>query len=78
VLRYVPNLVRDERVNIGVLVFDAESGERRLRLIEEPEEYARVRRLHPRADEGLLRELRNNLEDRFNGASELFRGNGET
>lgn len=77
-LRYVPNLVRDERVNIGVLVFDAESGERRLRLIEEPEEYARVRRLHPRADEGLLRELRNNLEDRFNGASELFRGNGET
>ena len=58
VLRYTPNLVRDEWVNIGVLVFDPESGERRMRLIEEPEEYARVRRLHPRADEELLRALR--------------------
>jgi len=76
VLRYMPNLVRDEFVNIGVLVFDAESGERRLRMIEEPEEYARVRRLHPRADEGLLRALRNDLEDRFATAGELFRGNG--
>jgi len=77
VLRYTPNLVRDEFVNIGVLVFDPESGERRLRLIEEPEEYARVRRLHPRADESLLRALRNDLEDRFATASELFRGNGQ-
>ncbi len=77
VLRYMPNLVRDEWVNIGVLLFDPQSGERRLRLIEEPEEYARVRRLHPRADESLLRALRNNLEDRFATATELFRGNGE-
>jgi len=77
VLRYTPNLVRDEFVNIGVLVFDPESGERRLRLIEEQEEYARVRRLHPRADESLLRALRNDLEDRFATASELFRGNGQ-
>jgi hypothetical protein len=76
VLRYTPNLVRDEFVNIGVLVFDPESGERRLRLIEDPEEYARVRRLHPGADEALLRALRNDLEDRFAGASELFGGNG--
>ncbi len=76
VLRYTPNLVRDEWVNIGVLVFDPASGERRLRLIEEPEEYARVRRLHPAADESLLRALRNDLEDRFATASELFRGNG--
>lgn len=77
VLRYAPNLVRDEWVNIGVLVFDPASGERRLRLIEEPEEYARVRRLHPRADESLLRALRNDLEDRFTTASELFGGNGD-
>jgi len=77
VLRYTPNLVRDEWVNIGVLVFDPANGERRLRLIEEPEEYARVRRLHPEADEPLLRALRNDLEDRFATASELFRGNGE-
>ncbi len=76
ILRYMPNLVRDEWVNIGVLVFDPEGRERRLRLIEEPEEYARVRKLHPGADESLLRALRNNLEDRFATASQLFRGNG--
>jgi len=77
VLRYTPNLVRDEWVNIGVLVFDEKTGERRLRMIEEAEEYARVRRLHPAADESLLRLLRNDLEDRFATATELFRGNGD-
>jgi hypothetical protein len=76
VLRYTPNLVRDEWVNIGVLVFDPQSGERRMRLIEEPEEYARVRRLHPRADEELLRALRDDLENRFSTATQLFDGNG--
>ncbi len=76
VLRYTPNLVRDEWVNIGVLVFDPQSGERRMRLIEEPEEYARVRRLHPRADEELLRALRDDLESRFLTATQLFDGNG--
>jgi len=75
VLRYTPNLVRDEWVNIGVLVFDPQSGERRMRLIEEPEEYARVRRLHPRADEELLRALRDDLENRFSTATQLFNGN---
>jgi hypothetical protein len=72
ILRYTPNLVRDEWVNIGVLVFDPQSGERRLRLIEAQEEYNRVRRLHPQADEFLLRALRDDLEDRFTSAS----GNG--
>ena len=76
VLRYKPNLVRDEWVNIGVLVFDPQSGERRMRLIEEPEEYARVRRLHPRADEELLRPLRDDLDNRFSTAAQLFQGNG--
>ena len=65
ILRYTPNLVRDEWVNIGVLLFDPQTGERRLRLIEEEEEYRRVRRLHPLADENLLRALRDDLEDRF-------------
>jgi Protein of unknown function (DUF3037) len=65
VLRYVPNLVRDEWVNIGVLVFNPETGERRLRLIEEEDEYNRVRRLHPWADEALLRALRDHLENRL-------------
>src|SRR5260370_25535263 len=65
ILRYAPNLVRDEWVNIGVLVFDPGTGERRLRLIEEQDEYNPVRRLHPPADETLLRARRGGLEDRF-------------
>jgi hypothetical protein len=69
ILRYTPNLVRDEWVNIGVLVYDEQTGERRLRLIEEEEEFRRVRRLHPQADEGLLRALRDDLEDRFQSAA---------
>jgi len=68
ILRYTPNLVRDEWVNIGVLLFDPSTGERRLRLIEEQEEYNRVRRLHPQADETILRALRDDLEDRFQSA----------
>src|SRR5579859_7853033 len=68
ILRYTPNLVRDEWVNIGVLVFDPQSGERRLRLIEEQSEYARIRRLHPQADERVLRRLRDDLENRFESA----------
>ena len=69
ILRYTPNLIRDEWVNIGVLLFDPGTGERRLRLIEERDEYNRVRRLHPQADETLLRALRDDLEDRFQSAS---------
>lgn len=65
VLRYTSNLVRDEWVNIGVLLFDPQTSERRLRLIEEPEEFRRVRHLHPQADEDLLRALRDDLENRF-------------
>lgn len=65
ILRYVPNLVRDEWVNIGVLIFNPLTGERRLRLIEDQIEYNRVRRLHPTMDEGVLRALRDDLEDRL-------------
>jgi hypothetical protein len=68
ILRYSPNLVRDEWVNIGVLLFDPGTGERRLRLIEEQEEYNRVKRLHRDMDEGVLRDLREGLEERFAGA----------
>ena len=65
ILRYMPYLVRDEWVNIGVLLFAPETGERRLRLIEEQDELNRVRRLHPQADESMLARLRDDLEDRF-------------
>lgn len=73
VLRYTPNLVRDEWVNIGVLVFDPASGARRIRLIEEPSEFARVRRLHPQADEALLRALRDDFERQFTRQNGGFR-----
>lgn len=57
VVRYTPNLIRDEWVNIGILLFDPSSGRLLQRLVEEPGEFARVRRLHPNADEELLRRL---------------------
>ena len=59
VLRYTPNLVRDEWVNVGVLLEETggETQRRAARLIEEDAEFARVRRIHPGADEALLRSL---------------------
>src|SRR5258708_31707928 len=68
-LRYVPNLVRDEWVNVGVMLCEPGTGEGWLRLIEDQYEYNRVRRIHPQADETLLRALRDDLEDRFQSAS---------
>ncbi len=62
VIRYMPNLIRDEWVNIGVLLFDPESGRVLRRIVEEPAELARVRRLHPAADENLLRGLAEELD----------------
>jgi Protein of unknown function (DUF3037) len=65
IVRYTPNLVRDEWVNIGVVLFDPASGRVLRRLMEEPGEFARVRRLHPYADEGLLRRLPEEFEGEF-------------
>src|SRR5258708_38551478 len=65
VLRYTSDLVRDEWVNIGVIVFDPLTGALRLRLVEEQDEYARIRRLQPAADEDALRSFRDHLEDQF-------------
>src|SRR2546428_11009246 len=55
ILRYAPNLVRDEWVNIGVLVFDPATGERRLRLIEEAGGIARGGPVPPAAGGGVAR-----------------------
>jgi Protein of unknown function (DUF3037) len=57
VLRYTPNLVRDEWVNIGVLLHDPAGKRLRARLVEEETELGRIRRLHPAADQSLLRAL---------------------
>jgi hypothetical protein len=74
ILRYSPYRMRDEWLNIGVLVFDPRTGERRLRLIEDQDEFARVRRLHPAADEALLRGLRAELEACFESMRTLDGG----
>lgn len=76
IVRYAPSPLRDEWVNIGVLLFDPKTGERRLRLIEEEEEYNRVRRLHPQADESLLRALHDDLESRFEALPTNVAGTG--
>src|ERR1700685_1593287 len=65
VLRYTPNLVRDEWVNVGVLLEEVDGTRRAMRLIEDASEIARVRRLHPGADEGLLRALPSEFDARL-------------
>jgi hypothetical protein len=65
ILRCTSDLVRDEWVNIGVILFDPLTGALRLRLVEEQDEYARIRRLQPAIDEDVLRGFRDHLEDRF-------------
>ncbi len=62
ILRYTPNLVRDEWVNVGVLIYDPAGQRARARLIEDAGEFARVRRLHPGADERVLRALQTDFE----------------
>ena len=77
-LRYASNLIRDEWINIGVLLFDPLTGNLRLRMVESQDEYARIRRLHPRADEDAIRQLRDHLEDRFDTFLRSNRADKET
>jgi Protein of unknown function (DUF3037) len=77
ILRYVPNLLRDEWVNVGVLLeelpgtrLSAQSARREIRLIDEDAEIARVRRLHPGLDEALLRSLPGEFEARLRAPSD--------
>lgn len=67
ILRYMPNSLRDEWVNIGVLLQETSGARRAMRLIEEPAEFARVRRVHPEADEDLLRSLPAEFDARLRG-----------
>ncbi len=77
ILRYTPNLVRDEWINIGVLLeevppashaSDAPAARRAVRLVDDGSEFNRVRRLHPLADETLLRSLGPEFEARLSGS----------
>jgi hypothetical protein len=67
VVRYQPNLIRDEWVNIGVLLLDPSSGRVRQRWLEEAADLARLRRLHPSADEQLLLGLPAEFDRQFAG-----------
>jgi Protein of unknown function (DUF3037) len=67
IVRYQPNLIRDEWVNIGVLLLDPSSGRVRQRWIEEPADLVRLRRLHPAADEDLLLRLPAEFDRQFAG-----------
>jgi Protein of unknown function (DUF3037) len=79
VVRYQPNLIRDEWVNIGVLLLipgnDPRSGPGeasgagrvRQRWLEEPSDLVRLRRMHPAADEELLLALPGEFERQFAG-----------
>ena len=62
ILRYTPNLVRDEWINIGVILEDPAGRRREARLVEETAEIARVRRLHPGSEEAILRALPAEIE----------------
>src|SRR5882757_832554 len=75
VLRYVPSLLSNESVNIGVLLYDPNTGERRLRLTEGATEITRLRRLRPPFDEAWLRGLHDHLESRL-GSATRSNGNG--
>src|SRR3989304_26121 len=65
ILRYAPNLVRDEWLNVGVVLLAPARRRVRTRVIEDAAEFARVRRLHPNADEGILRALGRDFEGQF-------------
>src|SRR5690242_17682931 len=71
VVRYQPNLIRDEWVNIGVLLFipgqGPSTGRIRQRWLEEPADLVRLRRLHPAADEELLLRLPAEFDRQFAG-----------
>jgi hypothetical protein len=70
ILRYAPNLLRDEWVNIGVLLESAGGGQRAVRILDE-EQLPRVRRLHPEADLDLLRGLPQEFSSRLDGPAEV-------
>jgi hypothetical protein len=72
ILRYLPNVIRGEYVNIGVVVKEISTSRVAIRLVEEPREWARIRRFHPEMDEALLRNLANDFESQLRNDSSGF------
>jgi len=71
VVRYQPNPIRDEWVNIGVLLLDPATRQLRQRWLEDSADFARVRHLHPAADEELLLRLPAEFDRRLTAAGEM-------
>jgi hypothetical protein len=61
VVRYIPNLIRDEWVNIGIVLFDPVSGQVLRRMMEESD-FDRLCKRYPQADGNLLRRLPEEFE----------------
>jgi hypothetical protein len=70
VVRYTPNLVRDEWLNVGVLLLDEGRSRFEARFIEESGEFGRVRKLHPNSDETVLRALERHFDTVVRGAED--------
>jgi Protein of unknown function (DUF3037) len=68
IVRYTPNPVRDEWANIGVILENVDGSRRAARIIEDSSEIARVRRVHPDANEEILRNLPGEFESAMRGA----------
>jgi hypothetical protein len=74
ILRYTPNLIRNEWANVGVLLERVDGLRHAMRVIEDSSEIARIRRLHPNANEKILRRLSSEFDSAVRGeATELAR-----
>jgi len=68
-LRYTPDIVRGEFINLGVFLYDPEARRLESRLLED---FRRLRRLHPWADLALLAQLAGQFEqESFEAAGNL-------
>jgi hypothetical protein len=79
ILRYTPNLIRDEWMNVGVLLEQISAAppstgvpaaRRAVRMLDDERGFNRLRRLHSSVDENLLRSLGPEFEARLGGAEE--------
>lgn len=61
ILRYVPDLRRDEWINIGIVFHDRSRDHIAVRTLD-PEDFPRLRRVHPEANLDLLRSLLPEIE----------------
>jgi len=70
ILRYVPDALREEHVNIGVVLRDPKAGEAHVRMTND---WARVRCIDPDADLDMLAALESDLMRQLQSAGDLKR-----